>query len=170
MSQLPLVTIQVCIVTQLPAAHRVAHAKRRIVAHPAPYRSLYRCPYCDTNAAPSHDTIFVLRHSALARPLAHACWAVSRALRAVLWRMLGRVVAEHWLYRGPSPVRPFLLCHDTVYYIMTQNSKWALDKPVACNVFFFSHHFFFSFQLLENHQKNIYIYIFFNFQYKKINS
>ena len=94
---------------------------------------------------------------------ARALSTISRALRTVLWLMLSRVVAEPWPYRGPSPVGPCLLCHDTVYCIVTQNSKLAVAQLAACNIFFFSFHFFFSFQLLENHQKNIYIF-FFNFK------
>ena len=71
-----------------------------VVEHPAPYHSLYRCPYCDTNAAPSHDTIFVSRHSPLAKPPARAgpycahsapyCGACS----IVSWPSPGRIVAH----------------------------------------------------------------------------
>ena len=40
-------------------SRRVVRAKRRIMAHPASYRSLYCCPYYETISAPSHDTIFL---------------------------------------------------------------------------------------------------------------
>ena len=64
---LPLVTIQKIVSRLSPcrasttrrvvdAAARVAVPLRRVVGRWVLYRSLYRCPYCDTKAAPSHDT------------------------------------------------------------------------------------------------------------------
>ena len=60
----------------------------------APYCSLYYCPYCDTKAAPSHDTIMtppLARPHALAsaRPCVQAGRVVRVASRIVV--VLGRV-------------------------------------------------------------------------------
>ena len=48
-----------------------------------------------------------------------------------------------------------LLCHDTMYYIVTKTGKWAVAHPTAKKlVFFFFHFIFFPlFQLLQDHQK-----------------
>ena len=117
----------VCIMTRL--ANQIARLSRYkdcIVTQPPVARpsllSRYKTLYRDTHPQPGH---------------ARALPTVSRALRAALWHMLGRVVAEPWPYRGLSPTRTCLLCHDTVYCIVTQNSKWAVAQPAACNVFFF---------------------------------
>ena len=137
---------------------RVARAQRCIVAHPASYRSLYRCPYCDINATLSHDTILVSRHSlarACARALPHALRA-GRPCRG-LYRgpttpCHGRGLAVSW----PLQLCPAALCHDTIHCIVTQMGS-SLSNCLLSRIFF-SHHFFFSFQLLENHQKK---YLFF---------
>ena len=74
-------------------------------ARTAPYRSLYRYPYCDTNAAPSHNTIFVSRHSPLARPPAHALGCIACTARRIVahaWQCRDRALAVSW----PIPCAP----------------------------------------------------------------
>ena len=70
---------------------------------------------------------------------------------AVSWRAAGRIVAL-----AASPV---CLCHDTMYCIMTK-CKMGNSQTCCLHNFFFTHHLFFSFQLLENHQN---LFIFFSF-------
>ena len=82
------------------------------------------------------------------------CWlcraflsVVLQALPGHIMGVAGRVVAQ--------PLAPLhcqaLLCHDTISCIVTQHQTWAVAHPIAfLSRFFFSHHFFFSFQLLEN--------------------
>ena len=73
---------------------------------------------------------------------------------AISWRRLGRVMVESWLYRGPllrTYVCLALLCHDTIYYIVTQHKLKMGSSPFQSLLlfsflfffFFFSHHFFF---------------------------
>ena len=118
-------------------------------------------PLLRHNAAPSHYTIFVSQHTPLARPPPCVRWAVSRALHAVSWHMLGRVMAEPWPYRGPSPACPCLLCHNTICCFVTKPGNWAVAHPSSCK-FFFSHIFFL---LLATRKplKKIYIIYFFSF-------
>ena len=113
---------------------RVARAQRRIVAHPAPYRSLYRCPYCDTNATPSHETNFCIatltsNGKALARAsrsiatlTPRAGWSYRRPpgrVVACIVALPRRVVGVAWPYHGhalavPRPIS-LALCHDTIH-------------------------------------------------------
>ena len=76
--------------------------------------------------------------------------AVSWPSQAVSWPRL----AVSW----PLQLCPVALCHDTIHCIVTQMG----NSPSSLCFFFFSP-FFFSFQLLENHQKK-YLFIFFIFQ------
>ena len=141
----------VCIVTRLAnQTARLSRYKDCIVTQPPAARpsllSRYKTLYRDTLHQPGR---------------AGALLAVLGALPAVLWHMLGRVVAEPWPYRGPSPTRPCMLCHDTVYCIVTQNSKWAVAQPATC-IFFFIHYFFFhsNYWKTTKKKKKLYIYIF----------
>ena len=61
-----------------------------------------------------------------------------------------------------SPAR---LCHDAVYYIVTQNREWAVAHPAASDhIFFFTHIFFFI--SATGKPPNIYIYIYISFSSK----
>ena len=142
---------------------RVARAQSRIMAHPASYHSLYRCPYCDTNAPP--------------KPRYNLCIATLSASQATRARALGhiagtarRIVAHSRPCRGralavswPIPCAPM----PTVsrYNLLYHNQAWELGSSLSqfLQIFFFTHFFFFSFQLLENHQRRIYIYIYISF-------
>ena len=114
-----------------------------------PYRSLYRCPYCDTNSAPSHHTIFVSRHSPYpghTRTRAAACPA---RRSAVSWPSDGRIVAQARPCRGrvlavswPLQLCPAALCHDTIHCIVTQMGSSPFLVSFLHFFFFFSHHFF----------------------------
>ena len=67
--------------------------------------ALYCCPYCDTTTAPSHDTIFVSRHSLGVARCRMPC-ALPHTLRAGwLYRRLYRSLIRpcrglSWPYRG----------------------------------------------------------------------
>ena len=63
-------------------------------------------------------------------------------------------------YRGRALLVPARLCHDTVYYIMTQNREWAVAHPTASDqIFFFLHFSYWK-------TTNIYIYIYISFSSK----
>ena len=156
----------ICIVTRFAnQKSRLSRYKDCIVTQPPAARPL----------SPVTIQCFVSRHSPHQPGCAHTLSIVSRALRAVLWSILGSVVAEPWPYRGLSPMPPCLLCYPVSRYkncIVTQTGKRGSSPSsfvyAAFFFFFFSQHtFFFSFQLLENHQRiyiYIYIYIYFIFQ------
>ena len=105
-----------------------------------PYRSLYRCPYCDTKAAPSHDTNHCIATHPMARPCAQAR-AVSRGRADCVAAPLRHVVVCHCAPARPchAPWRAcVLLCQDTVCCIVTKTRKWAIAHPTAfANIFFF---------------------------------
>ena len=65
------------------------------------------------------------------------------------WLSPGRVVSPCLRPSHASPA----LCHDTIHCIVTQMGSSPF--PVSFLHIFFSHLFFFSFQLLENHPKKI---------------
>ena len=113
----------------------------------------------DTHAMPScRDTKPVSRYktpchvaSKLRRVV--TCHYASLRARSASSRLLARL--SHAL---PSSVS--LLCHDTIYCIVTKTGKWVVTHPAACNPFFFTHFFFpFLFSATVRPQ-NIYIYIF----------
>ena len=158
-----------CIAPRVPCQRRVPRAAALVMVHPAPYCSLYRCPYYDTNATPSHDTIFITRHSPQwpspracpARPCTlagHVAGPLGRVTGRVLDRIVAqsdRIVADH----------AHLLCSVSRYSLLYRDSKQQMGSSSAYCLqrFFFFTSFFFSFQLLENHQKNIYYYYYFHF-------
>ena len=124
----PSITIQNCIATQAPTLRElltvsrtlrsVSRALRRIVAHPAPYRRLYRCPYCDTNAAPSHDKILYRdTHPQRLGPRARAaCSTRIAGLLVVSWPSRDALPAVSW----PLLCAPMRLCHNTACCIVNQ--------------------------------------------------
>ena len=103
--------------------HAVSHALPFVSQHPcamsqgtaAQYRSLYRCPYCDTKAAPSHDTIFcILTHPWLGHVRARCRTPRAQAGRVV--QVAGRIAAL---------LRPNTHSFDCIvawcpYYVMIQ--------------------------------------------------
>ena len=117
-------------------------------------------PLLRHNAAPSQDTIFVSRHTPLARPLTRALGRIACTTRRIVPHAQS-CVAEPWPYRGPSLARPCLLCHNTLCCIVTKPGNWAVAHPSSCK-FFFSHIFFPDSSYWKTTKKNIY-YIFFSF-------
>ena len=88
--------------------------------------------------APSHVIIFVSRLT-----IGQAMRACSSPSPLRAGRLCRSVVSCAWLAvsqhapaqpsHGPVP----LLCHDTMYCIVTKTGKWAVAHPAANNFFFF---------------------------------
>ena len=138
--------IQNCIARQKPCRARCHHITApRIVLwrSAAPYRSLYLCPYCDTKAAPNHDTNICIATPPLARLRALALpHALARGLVVwwPCWPCCGRVALGHT--RLPdSIVAPLVVpsCpvsrYNPLYRDLVQ--KWAVAQPDFCFFYFY---------------------------------
>ena len=91
----------------------------------------------------------------LYRDLAPVARATARiaAPSAVSWLTVAVSQAESSVVSWPTMHTCCALCHDTVYCIVTQNSKWAVAQPAAfCLVFFHTHRYIYIF-LLSNYWK-----------------
>ena len=126
----------------------------------APYRSLYRFPYCDTKAAPSHDTNDCIATHPMAKPCARAPLAPTRrqAVSWPCWPCYGVVSQGFLAVSWPpccTPQRPV-----SRYNPLYRDSNW---KTGSCPFqllpllqFFFSLIFFFIFvPPIGKPQKNI---------------
>ena len=141
----------------VPCRERTASYRARTAPHPGPYRSLYRFPYCDTNAAPSHDTIFVSRHSPLARPPACGLGCIARAAHRIVEHArlcCGRDLAISW------PIPCALMPAVSRYNLLYRDSKQQMGSLLPTMFFFFHIIFFSHSSYWKTTKKKIFIFFF----------